>query len=142
MQLSTLVGQWKVTDFKNVRWKPGINKFLMFRNINADTHFGLIYANTKNTCDHFMARIGEKRNSCGVLVVQLEGKKPFGWPRRGWEDNIKMDLTEIGCGGMDCIHIVQNMYKWPAVSTSELLRRHRFNWRHSDLKMNWKWTEK
>jgi hypothetical protein len=38
-----------------------------------------------------------------------------------------MDLIEIGCGSMDYNHIVENMYKWPAVSTSELLRRHRFN---------------
>ena len=32
-----------------------------------------------------------------------EGKRPFGRPRRRWEDNIKMDLQEVGCGVMNCI---------------------------------------
>ena len=35
----------------------------------------------------------------GVLVGNPEGKRPFGRPRRRWEDNIKMDLQEVGCGG-------------------------------------------
>jgi hypothetical protein len=37
----------------------------------------------------------------GVLVGKPEGKRPLGRPRRRWEDNIKMDLQEVGCGGMD-----------------------------------------
>jgi len=35
----------------------------------------------------------------GILVGKPEGKKPLGRPRRRWEDNIKMDLQEVGCGG-------------------------------------------
>jgi len=38
-----------------------------------------------------------------VLVGTPEGKRPLGRPRRRWEDNIKMDLQEVGCGGMDWI---------------------------------------
>ena len=38
---------------------------------------------------------------CGVLVGKPEGKRSLGRPRRGWEDNIKMVLQEVGCGGMD-----------------------------------------
>jgi hypothetical protein len=38
------------------------------------------------------------RNACKILVGKREGKIPLGRPRRKWEDNIKMDLAEIGCG--------------------------------------------
>jgi hypothetical protein len=47
--------------------------------------------------------MGEKRNTYRILVGKPEGKRPLGIPRRMWEDNIKMDLREIGCGGMDWI---------------------------------------
>jgi hypothetical protein len=42
------------------------------------------------------------------LEKKPEGKKPFGTPRRRWEDNIKMDLQEVGCGGMDWIQLAQD----------------------------------
>ena len=41
-----------------------------------------------------------------------EEKRPFGRPRLRWEDNIKMDLQEIGCGGMDWIELPQDRDKW------------------------------
>ena len=44
--------------------------------------------------------MGERRGVYRVLVGKLEEKRPFGRPRRRWEDNIKMDLQEVGCGGM------------------------------------------
>ena len=43
-----------------------------------------------------------------------EGKRPFGRPRRRWEDSIKMDLQEVGCGGMDWIDLAQDMDRWRA----------------------------
>jgi hypothetical protein len=43
-----------------------------------------------------------------ILVGKLEGKRLLGRPRRGWEDNIRMDLREMGCGGMDWIDITQD----------------------------------
>ena len=46
-----------------------------------------------------MARMGEGRNVHRVLVGKPEGKRPLGGPGRGWEDNIKMDLREVGGGG-------------------------------------------
>jgi hypothetical protein len=52
-----------------------------------------------------VARMGEKRGVYKVLVGKREGKKPLGRPRRNWEDNIKMDLQEVECGGMDCIAV-------------------------------------
>jgi len=42
------------------------------------------------------------------LLVRPEGKRPLGRPRRGWEDNIKMDLQEIGWGAMGLIDLTQN----------------------------------
>jgi len=46
-----------------------------------------------------VARIKERRGLYRVLVENPEGKRPLGRPRRRWEDNIKMDLQEVGCGG-------------------------------------------
>ena len=45
-----------------------------------------------------VARMGEKRGVYLVLVWKPEGKRPLGIHRRKWEDNIKMDLQEVGCG--------------------------------------------
>ena len=44
-----------------------------------------------------------------------EGKTPFGRPRRRWEDNIKMDLQEVGCEGMDWIVLAQDRDRWRAL---------------------------
>jgi hypothetical protein len=48
-----------------------------------------------------VARVGEERKVYRVLVGKPEGKKPLGRPRRRWEDGIRMDLREIGLGGVD-----------------------------------------
>jgi hypothetical protein len=48
-----------------------------------------------------VARMGEKRGAYRVLMGKPEGKRPLERPRCRWEDNIKMDLLEVGCGGMD-----------------------------------------
>jgi hypothetical protein len=49
--------------------------------------------------------MGNRRGAYRVLVVIPEGKRPFGRSRHRWEDNIKMGLDEVGCGGMDCIEL-------------------------------------
>jgi hypothetical protein len=48
-----------------------------------------------------VARMRERRGVYRVLVEKTEGKRPLGRPRHRWEDNIKMDLQEVGCGGMN-----------------------------------------
>jgi hypothetical protein len=46
---------------------------------------------------------------------KLEGKRELGGPRRRWEDNIKMDLQEMGCGVMDWIELAQDRDRWRAL---------------------------
>jgi len=55
-----------------------------------------------------VARMGERRGVCRVLVGKPEGKRPHGRPRRRWEDNIKMDLQDVGCGVMDWIELARD----------------------------------
>jgi len=62
-----------------------------------------------------VALMGEGRGVYRVLVGKPEGKRPLGRPRRRWEDNIKMDLQEVGCGGMDWIELAQDRDRWRAL---------------------------
>jgi len=56
---------------------------------------------------------GGKGEACtGVLVGKPGGKRPQGRPRRRWEDNIKMDLQEMGCGSMEWVELVQDRDRW------------------------------
>ena len=55
-----------------------------------------------------VARMGEGRSMYRVLVGKPEGKRLLGRPRHKWEDNIKMDLKEVGCGGMDWVKLAQD----------------------------------
>jgi hypothetical protein len=57
----------------------------------------------------------EKRNAYRLLVGNPEGKRPVGRPRRRWVDNIKMDLSEIGWGGVYWIGLPQEREKWRAL---------------------------
>jgi len=56
--------------------------------------------------------MGERRGVYRVLVRKPEGKRPLGRPKRRWEDNIKMDLQEVGCGGMDWIELAHDRDRW------------------------------
>jgi hypothetical protein len=62
-----------------------------------------------------VARMGEERKMCKVLVGKREGKRPLGRPRRRWEDGIRMDLREIGFGDVDWIRLAQERDRWRAV---------------------------
>jgi hypothetical protein len=59
--------------------------------------------------------MGEERGVYRVLVGKPERKSPLGRPRRRWEDNIRMDLQEVGCGGMDWIGLAQDRDSWRAL---------------------------
>jgi len=58
---------------------------------------------------------GEEKGVYSVLVGKYEGKRPLGRPRRRWEDNIKMDLQEVGYGDMDWIDMAQDRDRWRAL---------------------------
>ena len=62
-----------------------------------------------------MARMGEGRGVHRILVGKPEGKRPLQRPRRRWEDNIKMDLKEVGGGCGDWMELAQDRDSWRAL---------------------------
>jgi hypothetical protein len=70
-----------------------------------------------------VARMGEERGVHRVLVGKPEGKRPLGTPKRRWEDNIKMNVQEVGGGRGDWMELAQDRDRWRAlVSTVKKLR--------------------
>ena len=62
-----------------------------------------------------VARMGEGRGVHRVMVGKPEGKRPLGRPRRRWEDNIKMDVQEVGGGCGDWMELAQDRDRWRAL---------------------------
>ena len=74
-----------------------------------------------------VARMGEGRRVHRVLVGKPEGKRPFEKFRRRWKGNIKMDLQEVGYGGMDWIELAQDMNSWRALVNAVMKLRVPYN---------------
>ena len=66
----------------------------------------------KNEMGGACSTYGERQGVYRALVGKREGKRLLGRPSRRWEDNIKMDLQEVGCGGMDWSDVTQDRGRW------------------------------
>ena len=71
--------------------------------------------------------MGERRGVYKVLVGKPEGKRSLGRPRRRWEDNIKMVLQEVECGGMDWTKLAQDRDRWLALVNAVMNLRVPYN---------------
>ena len=58
---------------------------------------------------------GDRRSAYRVLVGKPEGKRPLGRPGRRCENSVKMDLQEVGCGGVEWIDLAQDRNRWRAL---------------------------
>jgi len=95
-----VTGEWRKLhneDLHDMHSSPNITRAIKLRKIRWAGH---------------VARMGESRNVYRVLVGKPEGKISLGRPRSRWEDNIKMDLQEMGCGGIDWIELAQDRDRW------------------------------
>jgi hypothetical protein len=70
--------------------------------------------------DRICSTHGEQRTAYRMLVGKPKGKKPLGRPRCRWEDNIRMDLRELGWDGMDWIDLAQDGDHWRALVNMEM----------------------
>ena len=102
-----VTGEWRKLNNEELKdlFSPNIFRVIKSRRIRWAGH---------------VARIGEKRGVYRVLVGKSEGKRPLGRSRHRWEDNIKMDLQEVGCEGMDWIDLVQDRDRWRALVNAVL----------------------
>jgi hypothetical protein len=71
--------------------------------------------------------MGEAMGVYKVLVGKPQGRRPLGRPRRRWEDNNKMNLQEVGCGGMDWIELAQDRGRWRALANAVMNLRVPYN---------------
>jgi transcription termination factor 2 len=93
-------------------WRKLYNEEL--HNLYSSSIIRIIKSRRMRWAGH-MARMGEKRNVYRLFVGKPVGKRPLGRLRRRWIDNIKMDLLEIGLGGVDWIGLAQDRYSWRAL---------------------------
>ena len=96
---------------------PGDWRKLHYEELNlysSANNFRVIKSRRMRWAGH-VARMGERRGIYRVLVGNSEGKRPLGRHRRRWEDNIKMDLQEVGCGCTDWIELGQDRDRWRAL---------------------------
>jgi hypothetical protein len=90
----------------------------MFHNLYSSPSIFRIIKSRRMRWAGQVARTGEKRNVYRLLVGKPGGKRPLGRPRRGWIDNSKMDLLEIGLSVVDWIGQAQDRYRRRALVNS------------------------
>jgi hypothetical protein len=98
-----MIGGWRKLhneELHNLYCSPSVIGIIKSRRIRGAGH---------------VARMGKKKNAYRILVEKPEAKRPLGKPRRRSEDNIRMDLREIGWGGMDWTRLAQDRDRWRAL---------------------------
>jgi hypothetical protein len=102
--------QWRMFGLKRDEvtgeWRKFYNEELNGLHCSP-TILGVIKSRRMSWAGH-VARMGEGIGVYRFLVGRPEGRRPLGRPRRRWEDNIKVDVQEVGCGSMDWIELAQN----------------------------------
>jgi hypothetical protein len=82
----------------------------------------VIKARRRRWAEH-VARMVEVRGTYNILVGKPEGRRPLERPGRRWEDNIKMDIREIGFGDVDWIRLDQDRDRWRALMNTVMSLR-------------------
>jgi hypothetical protein len=83
---------------------------------SSHNNFRVIKSRRMRWAGH-VTRMGVKRGVYRVLVGKPGGKRLLGRPRRRWDDNIKMNLQKVGCGGTEWIELAQDRDGWRALAT-------------------------
>jgi hypothetical protein len=97
-----VTGEWRklhTEELSNLYFSPNILRVIKSRRIRWAGH---------------VARVREGRDVYRVLVGKSEGRRPLGRPRHRWENNIRMDLREVGCGCVDWMELAQSRDRWRA----------------------------
>jgi hypothetical protein len=82
-------------------WMDSLDKWPKLGNMDSSPSIIRIIKSRRMRWAGHVARMGEKRNACRLLVGKPEGKRPLGRPRCRWVDNIRMDLGLVGWGDVD-----------------------------------------
>ena len=104
---------WPKRDEVTGEWRKLHNEEL--NDLYSSPNIVLVITSRRMRWTGYVARVGEKSGIYRVLVVTPEGKRPLGRSRRRWEDNIKVNLQEVGCESMDWIVLAQDRDRWRAV---------------------------
>jgi hypothetical protein len=102
-------------DEVTVEWRKLHNEEL--NDLYSSLNIGRVITSRRMRWAGHVARMGKVRAVYGVLVGKPEGRRPLGRPKLRWEDNIRMDLQEVGFGVMDWIMLAQDRDMWRAFVT-------------------------
>ena len=102
-------------------WKKLHNEEL--NNLYSLPNIGWVIKSRRMRWAGHVARMGEGRGVYRILVRKPEGRRPLGRPRRRWEDNIKMDLREVGCGCVEWTELAQERDRWRALVSAVMKLR-------------------
>jgi len=94
-------------------WRKLHNEEL--NNLYSSPNIVLVIKSRRMRWAGHVARMGEGRGVYMVLVGKPEERRPLGRPRRRWEDNIRIDLPKVGCGGVDWMELAQDRDRWRAL---------------------------